>query len=91
MLKRAIFDLFRSGKNELYPIMHLQHNSLRVVRQCIEISQPCKMETTKVLSSHHQLTMTGVAGAEEVEDGLAAPRRPPPKHSTSLACVARVT
>jgi len=24
--------------------------------------------------------MTGVAGAEDIEDGLAAPRRPPPKH-----------
>jgi len=38
--------------------------------------------------------MTGVAGAENIEDGLAAPRGPPPKHSTSLphvACVARVT
>ena len=56
---------------ELYPIMHLQHNSLRVVRQYIEISQPCKMETTKIVSSRQQLTMTGVAGAEEIEDGLA--------------------
>jgi len=38
--------------------------------------------------------MTGIAGAEDIEDGLSAPRRPPPKHSTSLArvaCVARVT
>jgi len=38
--------------------------------------------------------MTGVAGEENIEDGLAALRRPPPKHSTSLArvvCVARVT
>jgi len=26
-----------------------------------------------------QLTMTGVGGAEEIEDGLAAPRRPHPK------------
>jgi len=44
-----------------------------------------QMETTKIVSSRQQLTMTGVAGAEEIEDGLAAPRRPPPKHSTSLA------
>jgi len=35
--------------------------------------------------------MTGVAEVEDIEDGLAAPRRPPPKHSASLACVARVT
>jgi len=38
--------------------------------------------------------MTGIAGAEEIEDGLAAPRRLPPKHSTSLtriACIGRVT
>jgi len=38
--------------------------------------------------------MTGVAGAEEIEDGLAAPRCPPAKHSTSrahVACVGRVT
>jgi len=32
-----------------------------------------------------QLTMTGGAGAEDIEDGLAAPRRPPSKHSKSLA------
>jgi len=38
-----------------------------------------------------QLTMTGVAGVENIEDGLAAPRRPPPKYSTSLAHVACVT
>jgi len=48
------------AKNELYPITHLQHNSLSVVRQYTEISQPCKMETTKIMSSHQQLTMTGV-------------------------------
>jgi len=38
--------------------------------------------------------MTGVAGVEDIEHGLAAPHRPPPKHSTSLArvaCVARIT
>jgi len=35
--------------------------------------------------------MIGVAGVEEIEDGLAALRRPPPKHSTSLAHVACVT
>jgi len=38
--------------------------------------------------------MIGVAGAEEIGDGLAAPRRPPPQHSTSLAhvaCIVRVT
>jgi len=38
--------------------------------------------------------MTGVAGAEDIEDGLAASCRPPPKHSTSLArvaCIAHVT
>jgi len=38
--------------------------------------------------------MTGVVGAEKIEHGLAALRRPPPKHSTSLArvaCIARVT
>jgi len=38
--------------------------------------------------------MTGIAGAEDIEDGLAVPRCPPPKRSTSLArvaCVARVT
>jgi len=38
--------------------------------------------------------MTGVARAEDIEDGLAALRRPPPKHSTSVArvaCVARIT
>jgi len=29
------------------------------------------METTKIVSSRQQLTMTGVAGAEEIEDGLA--------------------
>jgi len=54
------------------------------------------METTKIMSSRQQqqLTMIGVAGAEEIRDGLAAPRRPPPKHSTSLAhvaCIVRVT
>ena len=48
------------------------------------------METMKIVSSRLQLTMTGVAGAEEIEDGLAAPRRPPPKHPTSLARVACV-
>jgi len=31
--------------------------------------------------------MTGVAGAQDIEDDLAALRRPPPKHSTSLARV----
>jgi len=38
--------------------------------------------------------MTGIAEVEDIEDGLATLRRPPPKHSTSLAhvaCVARVT
>jgi len=38
--------------------------------------------------------MTGVAGAEEIEDGLTAQHRPPPKHLTSLAriaCISRVT
>jgi len=38
--------------------------------------------------------MTGVAGAEDIEDGLATLHRPPPKHSTSparVASVARVT
>jgi len=35
--------------------------------------------------------MTGIVGAEKIEDGLAAPHRPPPKHSTSLACIACVT
>jgi len=38
--------------------------------------------------------MTGIAEVEDIEDGLVAPRRPPPKHSTSfarVACVARVT
>ena len=42
------------------------------------------METTKIVTSRQRLTMTGVAGAEEIEDGLAAskalnesrPRRP---------------
>jgi len=34
--------------------------------------------------------MTGVAEVEDIEDGLVAPRRPPLKHSTSFACVARV-
>jgi len=34
--------------------------------------------------------MTGVVTAEKIKDGLAAPRRPPPKHSTSLARVDRV-
>jgi len=38
-------------------------------------------------SPRQQLTMTGIAGAQEIEHGLAAPRRPPPKHSTSLAHV----
>jgi len=33
------------------PIMHLQHNSINVVRQYIETSQQCKMETTKIMSS----------------------------------------
>jgi len=28
-----------------------------------------------------QLTMTSVAEGEEIEDGLATPRHPPPKHS----------
>jgi len=35
-----------------------------------------------------------VAGAEEIKDGLAALRRPPPTHSTSLArvaCIAHIT
>jgi len=82
-LRSSVLSLISSvpAKNELYPIMHLQHNSLRVVRQYVEISQPCKMETTKIVSSRQQLTMTGVARAEEIEDDLAAPRRPPPKHS----------
>jgi len=30
------------------------------------------METTKIVSSRQQLTMTGVARAEEIEDDLAA-------------------
>ena len=34
-----------------YPIMHLQHNSISVVRQYIETSQQCKMEATKIVSS----------------------------------------
>jgi len=60
------------------------------------------METTKIVSSmqlvnkrntspdspHQQLMMTSAVTAEKIEDGLAAPRRPPPKHSTSLARVA---
>jgi len=37
-----------------------------------------------------QLTMTGVAGVEEIEDGLTAARHLPPKHSTSLARVVLV-
>jgi len=57
------------------------------------------METTKIVSSRsssssssrQQLTMTVAVGAEEIEDGLAAPRRLPPKHSASQAGVARVT
>jgi len=35
--------------------------------------------------------MTGVAGEEEMEDGLAARHRPSPKHLTSLARIAFVT
>jgi len=35
--------------------------------------------------------MTGVVGAEKIEDVLAALHRPPPKHSSSLARVAYVT
>jgi len=36
-----------------------------------------------------QLTTTGIAGAEEIKDSmLDACRRPPPKHSMSLARVA---
>jgi len=38
-------------------------------------------------SPRQQLTMTGVVGAKEIKDGLAASRRPPSKHSTSLALV----
>ena len=34
-----------------YPIMHIQHNSISVVRQYIETSQQCKMESTKIVSS----------------------------------------
>ena len=34
-----------------YPIMHLQHNSISVVRQYIETSQQYKMETMKIVSS----------------------------------------
>jgi len=35
---------------------------------------------TSPVLPREQLTMTGVAGAEEIEDGLAALRCPPPKH-----------
>ena len=39
VVKRAIFDLLYSGKKMNYPIMHLQHNSLSVVRQYIQTNQ----------------------------------------------------
>jgi len=84
-----------------YPITH--HDSLSVVRQYIETSQQRKMDwkpqkivfCAAVVSStsmspdspRQQLTMTGVVGAEAIEDGLVASRRPPSKHSTSLARV----
>jgi len=35
--------------------------------------------------------MTGVAGAEEIEDGLTAPHHPLPTHSMNLACVACIS
>jgi len=35
--------------------------------------------------------MTGIARTEEIEDGLAATRHMPSKHSTSLARVGRIT
>jgi len=41
-----------------YPIMHLQHSSLSVVRQYTETSQQCKMETPRrscLLCSYSQL------------------------------------
>jgi len=65
--------------------MHLQHNSIRVVRQYIETSQQWKPRKLCLLCSYivnqtntspdsppQQLTITGVPGAEEIEDGLAA-------------------
>ena len=90
-----------------YPIMHLQLISSSVVTKYIETSQQRCMDwkprkscllcsyslytNTSPDSPRQQLTMTGVAGVEEIEDGLAVWLRPPRKHSTSLACIARVT
>ena len=44
--KHAIFDLFRSGKIIIIPL-HLQHNSLSVVRQYIETGQQAKWKPRK--------------------------------------------
>jgi len=82
-VKRAIFDLFHSGKKEL-PHYASTAQLLSVVRQYTETSQQCKMETTKIVSSmqlysqtntspdspRQQLTMTGVAQVDEIENGL---------------------
>jgi len=51
VIKRAIFDIFHSGKKLNYPITHLQHNSLSAVKQYIETNQQQKMETTKMARS----------------------------------------
>jgi len=70
VVKRAIFDIFHSSKKINYPITHLQHNS-SVVRQYTETNQQWKSRKscTSPDSPHQQLTITGVATAEEIEDG----------------------
>ena len=68
-----------------YPLC-IYSTTLSVVRQYTETSQQRKMETTKIVSSmqlcsqtntypdspRQQLTMTGVARVEEIENGLSA-------------------
>ena len=70
-VKHAIFDIFRSSKRLNYPIMHLQHNS-SVVRQYTETDQQWKSRKSCMSPDlpRQQLTITGVAGAEEIEDGM---------------------
>jgi len=51
-LRSSVLPLISSAPAKMnYPIMHLQHNSISLVRQYIETSQQCKMETTKIVSS----------------------------------------
>jgi len=51
-VRSSVLPLISSSPAKMdYPIMHVQHKSISLVRQYIETSQQCKMETTKIVSS----------------------------------------